>query len=249
MIEFKSYKGFWDFAESIRREWRFVRSAEQQEFLSAVLDTSKNRREQIAEGSVVCRAQVGNDWRSDGDEDNSCPFPPERMKPLAYQAAEGLANPKGMPYLYTATDQDTAMAEVRPWAGALVSVAELQIQRELTIVNCISPDTRLIARGAEPDAPGRERAVWQDIDRAFSRPVTPNEHIADYVPTQVLAEFFRSQGLDGIGYRSSVGQGSNIVFFDLNVADVVACGLFQVRSVKFTSIEAANPYVVRKSHP
>lgn len=249
MIEFKSYRGFWDFAESIRREWRFTRSAEQQEFLSAVLATSRSRREQVAEGSPVWRAQVGNNWRSDGDEDNSCPFPPERMKPLAYQAAEGRANPKGIPYLYTATDQDTALAEVRPWAGALVSVAELRIQRELTIVNCISPDTRLIARATEPDAPGRERAVWQDIDRAFSRPVTPNEHIADYVPTQVLAEFFRSQGLDGIGYRSSVGQGSNIVFFDLNVADVVACGLFQVRSVKFISTEASNPYFIGKARP
>src|ERR1044072_6440609 len=99
MIEFKSYRAFWDFAESIRREWRFTRSAEQQEFLSAVLATSRSRGEQIAEGSFVWRAQVGNDWRSDGDEYNCCPFPPERMKPLTYQAAEGRANPKGIPYL------------------------------------------------------------------------------------------------------------------------------------------------------
>jgi RES domain-containing protein len=241
MIEFKSYLNFWNFAESIRREWRFTRSAEQQEFLSAVLHSSYSRRKQIAAGSAVWRAQVGNDWRSENDEDDSCPFPPERMKPLPYQAAEGRANPKGIPYLYTASDRDTAVAEVRPWVGA-----EFRIQRELTIVNCVSPYRRLRARATEPAAPERERAVWKDIDNAFSRPVTPHEHIADYVPTQVLAEFFKSQGLDGIRYRSSVGQGTNIVFFDLNVAEVVACGLFQVNWVKFTSIEVSNPYFIQK---
>lgn len=114
---------------------------------------------------------------------------------------------------------------------------------------CVSPYRRLRVRATEPAAPERERAVWKDIDNAFSKPVTPHEQIAEYVPTQVLAEFFRSQGLDGIRYRSSVGQGTNIVFFDLNVAEVVACGLFQVNWVKFTSIEVTNPYVIRKAPP
>ena len=69
---------------------------------------------------------------------------------------------------------------------------------------------------------------------------------ARYVPTKVLAEFFRSEGLDGIRYKSSVGDGGNIVFFDLNVAEVVTCGLFQVNWMKLTSIEASNPYVIQK---
>lgn len=85
MAEFKSYRSFLDFTESIRREWRFVRSLEQQEFLSTVLASSLNRREQIAEGTFVWRAQGGHDWLSDDGEDNMCPFPPERMKPLPYQ--------------------------------------------------------------------------------------------------------------------------------------------------------------------
>ena len=212
MAEFKSYRSFLDFTESIRREWQFVRSLEQQEFLSTVLASSLNSREQIAEGTFVWRAQVGHDWLSDDSEDNFCPFPPERMKPLPYQAAEGRANPKGMPYLYTATDQDTAIAEVRPWVGALVSVAELRVTRALTVVNCISDSRRLILRINEPDAPEKERAVWQDIDDAFSRPVTPHEHIADYVPTQVLAEFFRSQGVDGIGYKVLLDKGVTLYF-------------------------------------
>lgn len=249
MMEFKSYLAFWNFAESIRREWRFTRNAEQEEFLSAVLDTSQSRHKHIPAGSLVWRAQIGNDWITDNDEDNACPFPPKRMKPLPYQASEGRANPKGIPYLYTATDHDTAIAEVRPWVGALVSVAELRVQREVTIVNCISPYRRLTVRATEPSAPERERAVWKDIDTAFSRPVTPHDHIADYVPTQVLGEFFRSQGLDGIEYRSSVGHKSNIVFFDLDVAEVVACGLFQVTGVNYTSIEASNPYFIPKPSP
>jgi hypothetical protein len=246
MREFKSYRSFWDFSESINRKWRFVQSREQQEFLSTVLETSLTRHEQILEGAFLWRAQLGHDWLPDNDEDNMCPFPPERMKPLPYQASEGRANPKGMPYLYTATDQDTAIAEVRPWIGALISVAQLRLTRPLTVVNCITDNKRIIARACEPDAPERERAVWQDIDYAFSRPVTPYEHVADYVPTQVLAGVFKFNGLDGIRYRSSVGKETNIVCFDLNVAEVVGCGLYQVSSVEFTSIEASNPYFIRK---
>ena len=92
--EFKSYRSFLDFAESVTREWRFSRSAEQQEFLETVLATSHNRREQLDEGTVVWRAQQGHDWLSDSAEENACPFPPERMKPLTYRAAEGRANLK-----------------------------------------------------------------------------------------------------------------------------------------------------------
>lgn len=41
------------------------------------------------------------------------------MKPLSNSASEGRANPKGIPYLYVATDKETAMSEVRPSLGAI----------------------------------------------------------------------------------------------------------------------------------
>ena len=69
---------------------------------------------------------------------------------------------------------------------------------------------------------GEERtlAVWRDIDRAFSEPVTDSDDHADYATTQLIAELFRKNGFDGIAYRSALGQGHNVALFDLNAADV-----------------------------
>ena len=55
----------------------------------------------------------------------------------------------------------------------------------------------------EPSATEREEVVWGSINRAFSRPVDPSDNEADYAATQVLADYFRGAGYDGIKYRSA----------------------------------------------
>jgi hypothetical protein len=80
----------------------------------------------------------------------------------------------------------------------------------------------------EPEAPERELAVWRDIDRAFSEPVAMSTDRADYASTQVLAELFRKEGLDGIAYRSAFGTGHNIALFDPDAADIIECQLYRV---------------------
>ena len=52
----------------------------------------------------------------------------------------------------------------------------------------------------------KEKAVWVEIDCAFSHPTTLSDDAADYVPTQILAELFRDTGYDGIVYRSHFGE-------------------------------------------
>jgi hypothetical protein len=252
MAEFKSYRSYWDFSKSVTQEWRYIRSAEQELFLATLIDTSQNRTEEIPQGATLWRAQVGNDWNEvddDGEKwDEPCPYSPERMKPLKFHASEGRANPKGIPYLYLATQLNTAVAEVRPWVGALVSVAQLKTTRPLKVVNCSKEERRLIIYGGEPEPEERELEVWRDINYAFSRPVTQNDLKADYVPTQVIAEHFRHHGFDGIGFKSSLGAGYNLALFDFDSADVLNCTLFQVETVEFT-ISERNQYFVAKHYP
>src|SRR5258708_31702309 len=122
--EFQSYLSYQHFAESVRTRWRYGHDPEQGVFLQALLATSVSRREVIAQGSNLWRAQVGFDWYPSSDEpgeEQPAPFGVDRMKPLRDRAREGRANPKGIPYLYLATDQDTAVAERRPWGGSDVS--------------------------------------------------------------------------------------------------------------------------------
>ena len=90
-------------------------------------------------------------------------------------------------------------------------------------------------------------SVWTQIDRAFSKPTTSADDAADYVPTQVIAELFKSEGYGGIAYRSAFGEdGYNIVLFDTDDANLTSCGLFEVKSLEFSFKEADNLYWVKE---
>lgn len=110
-------------------------------------------------------------------------------------------------------------------------------------MNCATDRTGFpIYLTGEPSPQEREEAVWRDIERAFARPVSPSDDLADYVPTQIIAELFKVIGFDGVAYGSSLGSGHNIALFDLDAAEIINCSLFQVKNIEFDFKEAANPY-------
>jgi RES domain-containing protein len=182
-------------------------------------------------------------------EEFPAPFDPARMKPLTDRSREGRANPSGIPYLYLATHQQTAAAEVRPWIGSYVSIATFNLMRDARVVNCTTGDHKIIAYLREPEPQEREQAVWRDIDRAFSEPVTSDDDSAAYSPTQVVAEFFRDNDIDGIAYGSSLGPGHNVVLFDPGAAALENCGLVKVRTVTLDLSPEGNSYFVTKHVP
>lgn len=48
----------------------------------------------------------------------------------------------------------------------------------------------------------------------ISKPPTRHDDLLEYVPTQVLAEYLRSKGIDGIKFNSSQNNlGVNFTFF------------------------------------
>jgi len=121
-------------------------------------------------------------------------------------------------------------------------VGQFKIVRELKIVNCTTERKRSPIYLKEPPPKKREEAAWADIDKAFSKPITTHDDTAAYVPTQVLSEFFKSEGFDGIGYRSSLGNGFNIVLFDIKSAEIINCSLYSVSGVKFKFSEMPGAY-------
>ncbi len=164
------------------------------------------------------------------------------MVPLASGASEGRANPKGIPYLYLATNQDTAMAEVRPWVGSLISLGTFITLRDLRMVQLAPRKRRLRYCIEEPSPEVRESMVWADINEAFATPVSSNDMTADYVPTQILAELLRDNGFDGIAYGSALGTGLNVVLFDITAVELVRCTLCRTESMSFVFKETDNPY-------
>ena len=90
------------------------------------------RQHKIPKGSVYWRARLGSasELIVDGDVswDEERPFAESDMKPISNWQAEGRANPRGIPYLYLASTRETALAEVRPWIGSLISVAQFRTE-------------------------------------------------------------------------------------------------------------------------
>jgi hypothetical protein len=229
---------------------RYFRDATIERFCKLVIQTGERRRRRIKEGSVLFHAQIGQyeGPKSSDDlnnKDQPFPFLPDRMSPPKDSAVEGRANPKGIPYLYLASDQSTAIAESRATKGDPISVGTFEMKKNVWVVDCsVGRSDSPTFYFEEPSPLKRTAAVWRDIDHAFSRPLNRSDNRADYVPTQILAELFKTQGFDGVVYGSSLADGHNIVLFDIQDAQLVTCCLFDVIRFDLQFEQASNPYVV-----
>jgi hypothetical protein len=253
MKEFKSCRSYWDFRREIMQNYRYVWSTAVNDFLETVLLTSRTRYQDIPAEKILWRAQLGFDFQpyyQEGEylDDVPAPYSTNRMKPLRAEAREGRANPKGIPYLYLANKKETALSEARPWRGSIISIGQFKLNRKIKIVNCSSTEQRHLIYLEEPDQKEREKAVWIDIDKAFSQPIEASDTTAGYTPTQILAELFKKEGLDGIAYRSAFGAGHNIMLFDIDAAEIINCFLYEVKKIDFTFTQTAGHYFVRKDY-
>lgn len=122
------------------------------------------------------------------------------------KAAAGRMNAFGISVFYGALVPSTAIAEVRPPVGSDVVVAAFEILRPLRVLN-LSALRQIIIRSSyfDPDCrPLQERVAFLDLlSNKMTRPVMPEREHADYLVTQVIADYLASEHkLDGILYPS-----------------------------------------------
>ena len=256
MNNFKSWSSFGNFNNAVRRKLRFVRAPEHEEFLTTVAETSHTRKVTLKEGSILWRARLGHDHREEEQYEKifvvECAYSPDQMKPLPDKAYDGRANPKGIPCLYLASCEKTAVLEVRPWIGSYVSVGQFKILHDIQLIDCSKGDKFVDLRvyldeGPKPTPAEIQDIVWSDIDRAFAEPMTRSDDTADYVATQILSELFKREGFGGVKYKSNFGEnGYNIALFDIEAADLINCGLHRVDSVDVHFKQWDNPYFIAK---
>ena len=247
-MSFNSWRSYMKFSYSVKNKSRYVLDQEAQEFLKAIENTCASRLEVIPEGSLMWRAQAGHDYREyyQNDihiDDFPVPYSESRMKPLLNGASEGRANPKGIPCLYLASTKETAMSEIRPWLGSIISVARFSNERELRIIDFSNHfGKRASFYFQEPSEAEKIEAVWRDIDNAFSEPVTNSDLKSDYAPTQIIAELIKSLGYDGIAFKSSLSDGYNLALFKLDSAKFKSCELYEAKEVKFSFGGVSTPF-------
>jgi hypothetical protein len=123
-------------------------------------------------------------------------------------AGNGRLNRTGVSMLYLASNERTAVAEIRPHPGHAISVGGFYSKSKIRVAD-FNPD---IALFASSDVRLAQYAIIHAFDRLMSTPVTPEDKQA-YLITQLLSEVLIGLGFDGVRYRSSVSKGDNICVF------------------------------------
>ena len=239
MSGFQSWDSFESFSISIREKSRFCLDPAAGEFLEIVLITSLQRKLTAPKGAIYWRARkgytLGHKLPPSDDLPVLLPYPKDGMKPLSKSSSEGRCAPKGMPpCLYAADDAKTAISELRPSIGDYVSVAEVELSRDVLLVDCTgyeSDDYVHYEHELSPEE--RENAVWAAIGRAFSIPINPEDSTKDYIPTQAIAESLRIAGFDGVIYRSRLGKGLNLALFDVDTVQVGKPTLHRIENLDY----------------
>ena len=147
--------------------------------------------------------------------------PPSRF------AKAGRMNAEGIPVFYGATDRNTCVSEVRAAVGGQVVLGRFELLRPISLLD-LDALASVYAQGScfDPDYAEQEARAefFRQLVAEISQPVMPQDESQEYIPTQVVAEYFAHRvepRIDGIIFRSSQtgGDGRNLVL--LNHACVV----------------------------
>lgn len=138
---------------------------------------------------------------------------------------DGRSNPKFIRYLYIAESPTTAVFEVRPILFSAVNVSGIEVKEQLKIAN-IAVDIDM--------SPEKEKSIdeWLlcFIQSAFSSPINNPDN---YIPSQIIAEYFRHLGYDGIRYSSSLHrEGHNLTIFDVTKCEAVFSTDLRLENIK-----------------
>jgi RES domain-containing protein len=211
---FKDMQVWQKLVVGLRSENRFTLTDEPARFVELLIDYAKNHKTVILpRNTALFRARIN-------ESNNGASFTLDKMSaPPAHLAGHGRLNPRGIPYLYLASDKITAVSEVRPWVGCDLTVAEFCLIDDCELVNFSHEHFVNLPKGEQfegPEFTWRELITW-----LFSTPFDPRDDTA-YIPTQYLAERIKGAGFAGIIYDSALNSGGyNVTFFDVNAAITV----------------------------
>lgn len=140
----------------------------------------------------------------------------EMGAPPPEAARGGRSNPEGISYLYLASDESTALAEVRPQAGQIVCIGSFEFEH-LRVVDLTDLRKRyspfLLDDVSKVGSSASKLALFEAVSEEMSEPIVDSRS-REYLPTQYICEMMKSLGFEGVRYRSSQGNGFNFVLFN-----------------------------------
>jgi RES domain-containing protein len=207
--------------ERLKIENHFILEGEIQKILEKYRDIASFC---ISENELLYRARIGykeiKRAVSNGFEVENHYLPFTGLDigaPKPYLATGGRVNRTGVSFLYCATDKYTAISEVRPHPGDIVSIAKFRLKNVLSVFNLY--DSQLL-HFFESDNVLDTYKEFHTLGVLLNRTIPPADRI-NYSITQLIADGIRRLGFAGVLYCSTVGTGKNLVLFDHNVVEQI----------------------------
>jgi len=160
----------------------------------------------------------------------------EMFSPSWDKSTAGRANPLGIPYLYLCDNVETIFYEIRASYQDEVSIGSFRLKEELTTEVFISDFTKgsTIFHPSEVSFKIKSTLLKQKISRDLSKPMRRYDSELDYIPTQFICEFIKMYtGVQGIKFKSSLHNGTNIVIFNERILTCFNVTLKKVKRLKF----------------
>lgn len=174
------------------------RNPENTKILELLDELDTNPERVVKTGTILYRCRIITDSNSLGTEKGFFGYGKKgSFVPPIKSTRDMRANYRYIPYLYCANHPYTALVEVRPRLGAKVSVAKINVKEKLTLLD-------FTMKNASERITDTKYNLLSELSILFSKPVTTDDDILDYIPTQYIAEYAKKLGYDGIAFRSSL---------------------------------------------
>lgn len=188
----KHYSRFFDFEGEITRE----------DLLSDLYGFFPKFENILPKGSEIWRARIADDdFQNDPTKIQDSLGPPP-----CTSSKNNRMSPLGIPYFYASDNSDTCLSEIRPVAGSTVWIGKFILKEDIKLI-----DLSIVPKIDIPsmfDPSYDHDLIWvkfflTDFAAEISSPISADNEYLEYVPMQVLSEFIRTKGYDGLKFSSS----------------------------------------------
>ena len=170
---------------------------------------------------------------------NSSGYMPYQMSaPPPDKRSAGRINPEGISVLYLSSDDHTVLNEVRANTYDFVSIGTFKLVKDIKVVNLsgITETSPFLYQG-ELEKYAANRKVFQEIALETAKPLRRSDSPIEYLPTQYIAEFIKSQGYDGVEYASTLREGGyNVAIFDETLLECLSVRTVEIMKIQYETI-------------
>lgn len=212
-----------DFVTEIKERNRFHTNIINKNVLKNLFQASCKK---YKKGEIFYRARI---WKS--DKKFICD---DMWAPPPYKASAGRANPEGISCLYLANSVDTALHEIRARVHDRASVAKFKLKSDIEVVDLAAIDKISPFQEIDINLLAYNYIHLKHISSDISKPLRRHDSPLDYLPTQYISDFIKSEGFSGIEYKSTMFfNGLNLAIFDQSLFECVDVKAYDINSIEY----------------